>query len=201
MWLACTDPRPMLELLRGKASERKLRLFSFACMRRIPYCLPDDRWRGVFEEAEECAAGATEEEARSAFRHAVQALMACWVELQDFEAAARVRDLGVVVAGGGDVVDRSIRTARVAASSVGWLRRGGGRRRLSGLVRDLFGPLPFRRPALDPVWLAWDGGIIPKLAAAICEERAFDRLPVLADALEEAGCADEQILGHCRSGG
>jgi hypothetical protein len=46
-----------------------------------------------------------------------------------------------------------------------------------------------------------DGGTVPKLAAAIYEERAFDRLPVLADALEDARCADAAILGHCRSGG
>jgi hypothetical protein len=37
-----------------------------------------------------------------------------------------------------------------------------------------------------------------KLAMAVYQERAFDRLPVLADALEEAGCTDAEILGHCR---
>jgi hypothetical protein len=39
------------------------------------------------------------------------------------------------------------------------------------------------------------------LATGIYEDRAFDRLPLLADALMDAGCADEQVLGHCRSDG
>jgi hypothetical protein len=66
------------------------------------------------------------------------------------------------------------------------------------LLRDAFGN-PFR-PAfvVQPDWLAWNDGIIRKLAQGIYEESAFDRMPVLADALEEAGCTDRSILDHCR---
>ena len=55
--------------------------------------------------------------------------------------------------------------------------------------------------ALDPDWLAWDSGMVVKVAQAIYDERAFDRLPILADALEEAGCHDADILQHCRQPG
>lgn len=50
-------------------------------------------------------------------------------------------------------------------------------------------------------WLSWHAGTIPKLAESIYADRAFDRLPILADALEEAGCTDAEILQHCREVG
>jgi hypothetical protein len=64
-------------------------------------------------------------------------------------------------------------------------------------VRDIFGN-PFRPITLDPSWLT---ATVTSLAQAIYEERAFDRLPVLADALEDAGCANAEILSHCRQPG
>jgi hypothetical protein len=66
------------------------------------------------------------------------------------------------------------------------------------LIRDVFGPLPFRPITLDPSWLTAD---VVGLARTIYEARAFDRLPVLADALMDAGCADDEVLSHCRSTG
>jgi hypothetical protein len=68
------------------------------------------------------------------------------------------------------------------------------------LLREVVGD-PERRVAVADAWLAWQGGLVPRLAHEIYEERAFDRLPVLADALEDAGCADEALLGHLRAPG
>jgi hypothetical protein len=66
---------------------------------------------------------------------------------------------------------------------------------------DIFGN-PFR-PATTPsaTVLAWHDGTVVKLAQAIYDERAFNHLPILADALEEAGCTNPDILGHCRRPG
>jgi hypothetical protein len=62
------------------------------------------------------------------------------------------------------------------------------------LLRDLFGN-PFRPVALEPAWLTSD---VLALARGIYEEKAFDRMPILADALQDAGCDNDTVLAHCR---
>ena len=54
---------------------------------------------------------------------------------------------------------------------------------------------------MERAWLTANDGAARRIAEAIYEERAYDRLPVLADALEDGGCADEAILAHLRSAG
>jgi hypothetical protein len=54
-------------------------------------------------------------------------------------------------------------------------------------------------PLIDPTWLAWNDGTVRRLARTIAAEGNYDALPILADALEEAGCVDADILGHCRA--
>ena len=68
------------------------------------------------------------------------------------------------------------------------------------LLHEVIGN-PFRPVTIEAAWLTWNTGTVPRLAQVIYEERAFDRLPVIADALEEAGCTDAAILGHCRGPG
>jgi hypothetical protein len=79
----------------------------------------------------------------------------------------------------------------------------------AGILRELFGPLPFRPlPPLTPSVLQWNGGTMKRLAEAAYEHRDMPagtldlgRLAVLADALEEAGCQDQDILSHLRQPG
>lgn len=51
---------------------------------------------------------------------------------------------------------------------------------------------------IDPAWLVWERGLVLALARGIAEDGAYDRLPILGDALEDAGCTDPAILDHCR---
>jgi hypothetical protein len=62
-----------------------------------------------------------------------------------------------------------------------------------GILRDVIAN-PFRTISLDPSWLS---STVLALAQGIYEDRAFDRLPILADAMQDAGCEDADILSHC----
>src|SRR5262249_34236984 len=68
------------------------------------------------------------------------------------------------------------------------------------LVRCLFGN-PFHPSRLETTWLRHERGAVVNLARVIHDEARFADLPILADALEDAGCTDEQLLNHCREPG
>jgi hypothetical protein len=65
---------------------------------------------------------------------------------------------------------------------------------LLALFRDVFGN-PYRKVAFKSAWRTPD---VKALAKGIYEEKAFDRMPILADALQDAGCDNDDILTHCR---
>jgi hypothetical protein len=68
------------------------------------------------------------------------------------------------------------------------------------LLRAIIGN-PFRCLAVDSSWLTWNAGTVLTVAQTIYEDRAFDQLPILADALEEAGCSDPELVEHLRGPG
>jgi hypothetical protein len=68
----------------------------------------------------------------------------------------------------------------------------------SDTLRDIFGPLPFRPIAVDPRWLT---STVKNLANSIYTDRAFEKMPILGDALEDAGCDNQEPLNHCRQPG
>jgi hypothetical protein len=80
-------------------------------------------------------------------------------------------------------------------------------RAMASVVRDIFGN-PFRPVSLNPSWLTWNDGTVRRLAESIYNERSLPdgcldvtQLAVLADALEDAGCDDADLLAHCRGAG
>jgi hypothetical protein len=197
-WGACAGPKRMLEHLRGRAGDRKWRLFACGCCRRFWQLLADDRSRNAVEVAERYADGlSTAEEMGAAKAGAEEVWRSQWVygDTENPPAA--------YAAGGAATAAFPIAGHRMAESAV-WAGQGCGgrreRRAQSDLFRCVFGN-PFRPAAVDPSWPAWNGGAVRNLARTIYDERAFDRLPILADALEEAGCDNADVLGHCRGGG
>src|SRR5262249_16813133 len=74
-------------------------------------------------------------------------------------------------------------------------------RPVRALLHDIFGN-PFRPVALGRTpWLGGNGGTVAAVARTISQEGAFGELPALLDALQEAGCDHEAILGHLRGPG
>jgi hypothetical protein len=192
-WSASADPKAMLEFLRadGRAGERKQRLFAVACCRRLGPLLRDARLRGAVEAAERAADGDRRGLAR-AYRLAVYGL----------RAAAEHRAGAAVCAASCAALGAVHAHAASAADVVStWAARAGeGPDVQASLLRELYGN-PLRPVHLDPAWLAWGLGTVAKMARVVSDERRFDELPILADALEEAGCQDADILTHCRQGG
>jgi hypothetical protein len=192
-WMACADPKPMLAFLLGKASDRKLRLFGVATCRRIWHLLSDERSRMAIEVAERFADGdATVKERAKADKDNA------WVWSENDDSPQQYR-LATAV---GYCVSAGLRSGELLMDEIDQLSWF-----LSDdlpfpaqavLLRDVFGSSLFRATAIRPAWLAWNNGTVQKIAQAIYGERAFDRLPILADAFEEAGCTNDDILNHCR---
>jgi hypothetical protein len=208
-WLVCGDPRPMLRFLEGKASDRKRRLFACACCRRIWHLIPDEYARHAVACGEEYAdgrlagwqlmvangeveralraPGALHGPSRQAYQAVWQASNAAW----PWPAPHLAAEAAAVA------VKYRAREGRGAGRPSAQRERAGQ----CALLRDLFNP--FRPVALDP---AWNNGTILKLAQALYEDRALpsghlNDLPILADALEDAGCDNADILNHCRHEG
>jgi hypothetical protein len=211
-WLTCTDPVQLLEWLEkcrnGHNYQRKLILFNCACCRRIwwPY-LTDERSRTAVEITERFADGLedrqalriAESEANSARRAAWQGRAASFEDGTPTQCAALIAE-HVSSLHPNDFNDQLAFAAAkgVATASNRTIPDGNEPHAQCELLRDVFGLLPFRLPASD---LAWLSATITRLAQAIYEEHAFDRLPILADALDDCGCNSQEVLSHLRGGG
>jgi hypothetical protein len=202
----------MLGFVRGKVSERKLRLFACSCCRRIERFLNDAVVRKALNAAERYADGRIRDStAHSWYRKAIAAhrsVPRSTDSIPEFHAYCAVA-WSVLESGSTAYlsVPNEVAATLAAATaepqtSPAWLRTFRAElAALSDLLRDIVGN-PFRPPpAIDDGWLRWQGGMVGRMVSVIYEERRFDELPILADALEDAGCDNADILSHCRSGG
>jgi hypothetical protein len=177
-----------------------MRLFIAACCRRVAGTAADYRFRYALAVIERLADGlaAAEEVGRMAaladarpgpLKSRWLAVASALAAVPAASAAASAAGVAAAAAGvgapSGEAFEAFLAAERAAQAD---------------LVREVMGN-PFRPPAVEPAVLSWKGGAVPRLAQDIYEARAFDCLPALADILEEAGCADEALLAHCRGPG
>jgi hypothetical protein len=198
-WLGAKDPDPMVQhlvaqrsFIRRQVGRRQLRLFACACCRRVWHLLTDERSRKAVETAERMADGQPDwEEIEEARRHAVRVPITCSAHLAlRFLLDSNWHGFSRVHLPTSSSRDEAIRGTTAAEESA----------RQADLLRCIVGN-PFRPVRLDPAWLGWNNDAPLRLALAISMERSFERLPILADALEDAGCDQAAVLEHCRSGG
>jgi hypothetical protein len=210
-WLACEEPTDMLLFIRQhrgmrrQKKQRKQRLFSVACCRRIWPLIGDARLRSCVEVAERFADGrATSEELRAAEaeasavwskRAADDALFACVQVCYERNDGLHVSTSALSAA-----FEQQQTEANKRVDPLGGRKRGAyppEEREQGRLLRCVFGN-PFRPVAVSADWLA---PAVINLARQMYESRDFSGLPILADALEEAGCDNTDILAHCRGSG
>jgi hypothetical protein len=185
-WLECAEPKAMLNYLQGKVSNRKFRMFTVACYRHIWQIISEDHIRAAIEIIERFADGlASQNEMRRATKQI------CWGGVKMAENPNTAPYLACQDA------------VRLACERAHLLEGGVISKEVAAQVsslHDIFGN-HFRPVIVNPVWLAWNNATVPKISLTIYEERRFQDLTILADALDEAGCTNADILSHCRSEG
>ena len=211
-WWSCdpTDLDRMLAFLHERrASTRKVGLFACACCRGIWSLFTDPRSQAAVEAAERYVDGlgsrdelqAASHHARAAIEDSEQPRALSVMAHRVTRCEAKEHWWSAAATAFAYLLDASWRLERFHFTK----RLTNGQRReifdVTARLRDLFGPLPFRTVSMDRAVLEWSDHTVQKIAQAIYDEPDFTSLPVLADALEEAGCDNEELLSHCRGPG
>ena len=211
-WRESTDPTPMLAFLRGKTSDRKLRLFACACCRRAWCHYRQEMETGDIDQnivtSEGFADGRVSNEEMQEARNNSGALGNVSAEASMYDTLIWIVDENAFQAAMSGAESAAGYFAMAATKELSYTSPSAHEARVhaakaessvqASLLRCIFGPLPFRPPTIEPAWMT---PTVTSLAQAIYTDRAFDRLPVLADALEDAGCTDADVLEHCRKPG
>jgi hypothetical protein len=187
-----TDPLTLLDSFRaGGGSERKVRLFTCGYCRQMWRMLPSES-RDALVTCERYADNlATHEELLQARQLAVEGYRRVNHQISYKKRTIRppARAALLVVAAAGDAWESAREAVLASIDLVGTpqLER----------LRCVFGD-PFHTMRHD---LSCSPPDVITLAQAIYDQHAFGRLPELAEALENAGCGDAELLAHLRSAG
>ena len=180
-WLACRDPRRLLDGV--SANHRRLRLFACAECRRQLHNVVRDEFRNALDVAERYAAGAATDAELSAASRATM-----YGSARRRANRAQSPTLGLIHW----LVQPDV--SMLSAASLAVASKPAARQWQCQVLRDIFGN-PFRPVAFDPDWRT-DTAVA--LARRMYESRDFTAMPILADALQDAGCDRDDILAHCR---
>jgi hypothetical protein len=210
LWLTSRHPYHMLEYLRRsrryRPTRRKLHLFACRCVRRIRGLLAFAESEKAIVVAERFADDKTTPDQLHSARVAAQRAVKS-VELEDGPGARSAARAAMALTHDPPNVGRRAiplainRTERVISQVISSLPDlhsvAVEHHAQADLLRCIFGN-PFASLLIEP---GWRTSAVIDLATAIYDQRAFKTMPILADALEEAGCTDVDLLQHCRGPG
>ena len=190
-WLACHDVCDMFEHVKPRASARKTRLLGCACVRRAWEWGLNETLPEAVHVVEAFADGlATDAD----LRRVAGEMGVLWREHDEpYRPYPRTCELTEALASPDnehawlDQINAFACDLNIADESE-WLR-------LVEFVHDIFGS-PFRPVAFSP---SWRTGTTAALARQMYDSRDFSAMPILADALQDAGCDSADILDHCSS--
>jgi hypothetical protein len=181
---------------RTKVGRRKLRLFACGCCRQIWSDLPDPRTTHAIETAELFADGKAVQKELDRAGKAIQRLTRYYPgkdDLQISTANGLARTTTLLKS-----YDAALGVTMYPLPLAGYFGTPTEESALvCNILRDIFGN-PFRPVTIIPEWRT---STVLALAQGIYDEKAFDRMPILADTLQDAGCSNEDILNHCRGPG
>jgi hypothetical protein len=196
-WLACSDSESLRCHICKGTSERKLRLFAVDCFRNVIRLLPDPRQHQAITTLDELAEGIAGPTARRQASVLSRRAFAEFPSRAGLHSPVPVDDphfVGLMLYR--ELVSSSL--AHHAMHAPAGMADGADERVRQILVfRDIFGN-PFRPVIFLP---GWRTSTVLALAKQMYESRDFSAMPILADALMDAGCTDEAILTHCRGPG
>jgi hypothetical protein len=185
VWLTADSAYPLLIIARERATVRKLRLIAAAYVRWLK-TLPGYEDARPFADLIERYADEPFPSSEEEFNQLVYSVPGVtWSLGRTFVPDDRV----------GQELTQTVFMAECRCGERGASPHS-AHERIITLLHEIIGN-PFRPVAVQPAWLT---STVVELARGIYAERAFDRLPILADALQDAGCEDEDILAHCRDG-
>jgi hypothetical protein len=193
-WLTYSLPGPLLALMHDWISPRKQILL--ACADAGPEIALHDPHYTVAEKFVEGKATAAElASSQAALQREADEDPYFWDRFHNTHAdeVFRRQHLLAVALGRENLVD--LDPGELPCHPFSPMAEGG-----ANLVREVIGN-PFQPFVVDPAWLSWREGTVRILAQRIYDERTFELMPVLADALQDAGCEDNNALTHCRSPG
>ncbi len=198
-WLSCSDPPTMLVFQHRKVTDRKLRLYACACVRLVHQTCPQEVTAEellAVEVTERFVDGISTDAETAMFQRKVYDRHVNGYITIDARptAVASIWGIATAIKVGSKACRVADRDARYEAFDRGF------RSALAthcDLIREIFGN-PFRPIAVNPRWFT---STVIDLARTIYDDRVTDRMPILADALMDAGCDHEEILNHCRSNG